>query len=154
MLQLVICSTLQCCCYCFLISLFLFFVTIFIVNTVQQKLMKNYFCSKATNVEQKIKCTLIEALCLQLFFIIQLTRLFFFLAELNNSFSQSLFKEDDLKKIERLEKFIKVKNIGWLGSREIFSVGCGAKIIGTTPKSCRQVTQKLKQNTNLNCSFL
>ncbi|CAH3015471.1 unnamed protein product [Porites evermanni] len=29
------------------------------------------------------------------------------LPELNNYFSQSLFKEDDLKKIERLENFIK-----------------------------------------------
>ena len=33
----------------------------------------------------------------------------FLLAELNNYFSQHLFKEDDLKKIERLENFIKVK---------------------------------------------
>ena len=33
----------------------------------------------------------------------------FFVAELNNYFSQSLFKEDDLKKIERLENFIKVR---------------------------------------------
>ena len=121
MLQLVICSK-----YLIVLLLlffnffFAFFVTIFIVNKVQQKLIKNYFCSKATNIEQKIKCTLIEALCLQRFFIIQLMRLFFFLAELNNSFSQSLFKEDDLKKIERLEKFIKVKNIGWLGSRGNF----------------------------------
>ena len=33
----------------------------------------------------------------------------FFFAELNNYLSQSLFREDDLKKIERLENFIKVK---------------------------------------------
>ena len=49
----------------------------------------------------------------------------FFFAELNNYLSQSLFREDDLKKIERLENFIKVKKVGQLGSREFFL--CGAK---------------------------
>ena len=73
------------------------------------------------SIEQKIKCTLVEALCLHRHIIQHLVdKTFLFLAELKTSFSQSLFKEDDLKKIQRLEKFIKVKTQVGQDRGEIF----------------------------------